>query len=236
MPYPPVRSEQAPVAFTEPSYYGNVFTAPAAPASGGVKYGYGNGAFWKDPSGAVATMLSPSEFSASPSGCLGETVPRYAVSSAAVAIGGNTGIVMFNAAWFPAGTTVTNINWVTGGTAATSPSHWWLGLLDSAGTQRGHTADQTTGAIAANTLITKPLAAPYQATYTGLYYFTVSVTATANPTSSGIAVSPAAGVAGLAPLLAVLSAGAFTTPGTDGTTTYTIPSAGAVGVAYMFAT
>ncbi len=71
-------------------------------------------------------------------------------------------------------------------------------------------------------------------TYTGLYYFLSSVTATTNPTASGIAAPTNMGVT--SPLLAGVSpSAAQSAPGTDGTTTYTAPSS-AGGVPYMYGT
>lgn len=167
-----------------------------------------------------------------PTNALNQTLPRYAVNSATQAIGANTGTVYMAGLWLPTGVTVSNISWVTGSTAAGTPTHWWLGIADSGGVQRGHSADQTTGAIAANTLITKALTAAYTTTYTGLYYLLISVTATTNPTSSGIAAPTNMGLT--SPLLAGVSpSAAQSTPGTDGTTTYTVPTS-AGGVPYMY--
>ena len=213
----------------------NVTTAPTTnPTGGGTLYAV-NGAPWvRDSGGVVSAAISPSEVSASPTGALGETIPRYAVNSATQAIGATTGTVYMAGLWLPSGLKITNISWVTGSTAAGTPTHWWLGLADNGGVQRAHTADQTTGAIAANTLITKALTATFTTTYTGLYYVLISVTATTNPTASGIAAPTNMNTT--SPLLAGVSpSAAQPTPGTDGTTTYTVPSA-AGGVPYTYLT
>lgn len=211
----------------------NATTVPTTnPTGGGLVYAKNNTAWYRDANGVVSPMVSPSEVSASPTGALGETIPRYAVNSATQAIGATTGTVYMVGVWLPAGLVVTNINWVTGSTAAGTPTHWWLGIADSGGVQRGHTADQTTGAIAANTLISKALTSAYTTTTTGLYYLLISVTATTNPTASGIAAPTNMGVT--SPLLAGVSpSAAQSTPGTDGTTTYTAPTT-AGGVPYVY--
>lgn len=212
----------------------NATTAPTTnPTGGGVAYATSGAAWYRDPNGVVSPMISPSEFSMSPTGCLGETLPRITVNSATQAIGATTGTVYMAGIWLPAGLKITNVSWVTGGTAAGTPTHWWLGIADSGGVQRGHTADQTTGAIAANTLVTKALASTYTTTATGLYYVLISVTATTNPTASGVATPTNMNVT--SPLLAGVSpSAAQSTPGTDGTTTYTVPStAGGVPYAYL---
>jgi len=213
----------------------NATTTPTGnPSGGAVAYGV-NGTPWlRDPNGAISAMISPSEFSISPTGCLGETIPRALVNSAAQAIGATTGTVYMAGVWLPAGTKISSLNWVTGSTAAGTPTHWWLGVADSGGVQRAHSVDHTTSAIAANSLVTTAMTAAYTTTYTGLYYFLLSVTATTNPTSSGIAAPTNMNVT--SPLLAGVSpSAAQSAPGTDGTTTYTAPSS-AGGVPYIYAT
>lgn len=213
----------------------NATTIPTTnPTGGGVGYATAGTQWWRDSAGVVSVGISPSEFSASPTGCLGETLPRIVVNSAAQAIGATTGTVYMTAIWLPAGLKITNLNFVTGTTAATSPTHWWLGLANSAGLQLAHCSDQTSAAIGASSLITKALTSAFTTTYTGTHYLLLSVTATTNPTASGIAAPTNMNVT--SPLLAgVSTSAAQPTPGTDGTTTYVVPSA-AGGVPYMYLT
>lgn len=217
--------------------HANAATAPTTNPSGGyTQYGV-NGAPWiRDPNGVVSPGISPAEFSASPTGALAETFPRCLGSAATAtqAIGATTGTVYMAAIWLPAGLTVTNLNWITGGTAANTPTHWWLGLANASRVQVAHTADQTSGAIAANTLVGKALTATYTTTYTGLYYLLLSVTAAANPTATGLP-APSANLNLTAPLLAGASATVQSAPGTDGTTVYAAP-ASAGGIPYMYLT
>ena len=216
----------------------NAATVPSTNPAGGAAAYVRNGAWWsRDPNGVVAPMISPSEFSASPTGALGETFPRCLGSTATAtqAIGATTGTVYMVGLWLPAGLTVTNLNWISGSTAAGTPTHWWLGIASSAGLQLAHTADQTTSAIAANTLITRALTATYTTTATGLYYLLLSVTATTNPTATGLP-APISNINLTSPLLAgVSTSAAQSAPGTDGTTSYTVPST-AGGVPYMYLT
>lgn len=213
----------------------NATTVPTSnPTGGGVLYAVDGSPLWRNAAGVVSPVVSPSEFSASPTGCLGETIPRIAVNSAAQAIGANTGTVYMASIWMPAGIKITNLSWVTGTTAAGTPTHWWLGIANSSGLQLGHVVDQATAAIAASSLITKALSTTYTTTYTGTYYMLLSVTATTNPTASGIAAPTTMNVT--SPLLSgVSTSAAQTTPGTDGTTSYVLPSA-AGGIPYAYFT
>ena len=215
----------------------NATTVPSTNPTGGA-VGYArNGVPWtRDPNGVVSTMISPSEFSTSPTGCLAETFPRCLGSGATATqvIGATTGTVYMMGVWLPAGLTITNLNWVTGTTAAGTPTHWWLGIANSAGLQQAATADQLTGAIAASTLITKALTATYTTTATGLYYLLLSVTATTNPTATGLP-APISQMNLATPVLAGVSVTTQSAPGANGSTSYTAP-ASAGGIPYIYLT
>jgi hypothetical protein len=215
----------------------NASTIPTTNPSGGAAAYTRNGAWWtRDPNGVVSTMISPSEFSSSPTGCLGETFPRCLGSSATATqtIGATTGTVYMMGVWLPAGLTITNLNWITGTTAAVSPTHWWLGIANSAGLQQAATADQLTAAIGASALKTVALSATYTTTATGLYYLLLSVTAGTNPTATGLP-APIPNMNLAAPVLAGVSATTQSAPGTNGTTSYTAP-ASAGGIPYIYLT
>lgn len=204
------------------------FTAPQNPVTAGQS---GHLTDHGDIAGALA-VLQAAAMQGFPTGAIQQTMPRYAISSTSAAIGANTGTVYMAGIWLPSGVTISNISWLTGATAATTPTHWWLGIADSAGVQRAHTADQTTGAIAANTLITKALTASYTTPSMGLYYLLISVTATTNPTSAGYAST--GNQSAVSPLLAgVSTSAAQSTPGTDGTSTYAIATS-AASLSYMY--
>ncbi|MCP9205491.1 right-handed parallel beta-helix repeat-containing protein [Streptomyces sp. NEAU-Y11] len=90
--------------------------------------------------------------------------------------------------WLPKGFTVSSLGFVSGGTAASSPTNWWFTLHNSAKVAVARTADQTTTAWAANTAksvaiaqTTAGSASSYVTTYTGLHYIGVMIKATTVP-------------------------------------------------------
>lgn len=170
--------------------------------------------------------------SAFPTGAVAETVRRVDCNSQAVAVGANTGTVYMDAVWLPAGVVFNNINFITGSTAAGTPTHWWAGIADSGGVQRAHTADQLTAAIAANSAVTVALTGTYTTPSSGYYYFLLSVTATTNPTLTGVAA--VVNSSKVSPVLAgASSSAAQPAPGVDGVTTYALPTGdNAVGYFY----
>lgn len=122
------------------------------------------------------------------------TMPRRAAVSDLAAL--STGVMTATPVFLRAGDTVTNIAFVSGATAAGTPTHWWFALYDSAATPKllAQTADQTTGAWAANTAKTLALTAPVTITEDGIYWVAVMVAATTVPTLAGASVQ--AGAAG----------------------------------------
>lgn len=92
-----------------------------------------------------------------------------------------------------AGEVVTNLSFVSGATAAGTPTNWWFALYDTAAIPAliAQTADQTTGAWAAFTAQTKALSAAYTVPKTGVYWAAIHVKATTVPTLLGaIGVKP----------------------------------------------
>lgn len=197
----------------------NAATPPSStPAGGAVVYAANGGLFVRDAGGASIGLVDGPPAGAPPTGAIAETIPRWAASATTNVKTGGT--LYLSAVWLQAGQTVNNISLISGATAASGPTHWWFALIDRNMTLRGHTADQTSGAIAANTLFTKALVTPYVATYSGLHYVGVMVTAsTTMPTwlESGIAM---ANQSVASPPQAGPSSTGLTTPGTDGTTSY----------------
>lgn len=100
---------------------------------------------------------------------------------------GATGVMHSTAIALQAGDLVTNITFVSGATAADTPTHWFFALYSNAATPAllGQTADKTTTAWAANTAKTLALATPYQVTTAGIYYVSVAMAATAVVTLAG---------------------------------------------------
>jgi hypothetical protein len=85
-----------------------------------------------------------------------------------------------------AGDVVTNLSFLSGATALGTPTNWWFALYSDAATPAliAQTADQTTGAWAANTWQTKALSAAYTVPRTGVYWAAVMVNHTAGAVPS----------------------------------------------------
>lgn len=92
-----------------------------------------------------------------------------------------------------AGDVITNISFISGATAAGTPTNWWFALYSNASTPAllSQSADQTSTAWAAFTTKTLALAAAQTITQTGVYWAAIHVKATTVPTLLGsIAVKP----------------------------------------------
>lgn len=126
------------------------------------------------------------EFYARPTGAISESISRLTNMS-----GSNTptsGNLYLQALAIPASVSIGHIAFVSGLTAAISPTHWWFCLFDSNRNLLASTADQTTTAFNASTLTSLPIstvaagsASSFTTTYTGLYYVGFMMTATTLP-------------------------------------------------------
>ena len=123
-------------------------------------------------------------------------MPRNVVAGNLSAL--TTQVMLSTAIYLYAGDVVTNLTFLSGGTAANTPTNWWFALYDTASTPAliAQTADQTSTAWAANTPKTLALSAPYTVTTSGLHYASVMVKATAVPTLAGAAALENAAAAG----------------------------------------
>ncbi len=138
------------------------------------------------------------------------------------------------ALYLEAGDTVTNLTFMSGATAAGTPTNWWFALYSTAATPAllAQTADQTSTAWAADTAKTLALAAPYAVTATGIYYAAVMVKATTVPTLIGASIQADASgavVTGQKVLantsgsaLTATAPGTIATPTTVGTVPYVV--------------
>jgi len=170
------------------------------------------------PLDAVAYRQMTMAASLRPNALQYETFPRGVaptVSNAGTVIG--TGILNLDAIWLPKGVVVSSLNYLTGATAATTPTNWWFGLYDSSRVQLATTANQTTTAIAAATAVSLPIAtiasgsaSSFTTTYAGLHYIGIMVAATTPPTLIGAVVS--ATLVGQVPILCGTSDTAQTVP------------------------
>jgi parallel beta-helix repeat protein len=176
-------------------------------------------------SNTVDTDLSPLpalEAAMRPSGRY-ETTSRLRLGTSSTPTSGTLYLVPI---WLPKGLVVSNITFVSGGTAAVTPTNWWFTLHNSSKVALARTADQTTSAWAANTVMTKAIAqatagtaSSYTTTYAGLHYLGVMIKATTVPTliSEGsmpdVVASPSPGLGGTDAGLSTpptVTAGAFT--------------------------
>ncbi|ORU96143.1 hypothetical protein AWB94_31260 [Mycolicibacterium canariasense] len=82
-------------------------------------------------------------------------------------------------------TLVTGLKFLTGSTAAVSPTHWWVVATDASGVVLAVSADQGSAAIAASSVITVPFATP-TVLPAGNVYFHLMVAAGTVPTLAGI--------------------------------------------------
>lgn len=99
-----------------------------------------------------------------------------------------SGTLYLTPVWLPKGAVVSNLGFVSAGTAAATPTNWWFSLHDSSKKMLARTADQTTTAWAANTAKSVAIAqttagagSSYTATYTGIHYIGVMIKATTVP-------------------------------------------------------
>lgn len=195
-----------PVYVTPPNYQGNVTEI----RNGVVTYWSGG-----------SRVLSPAT-SIAPAGAIAQTISPVQIGTSAIPLG--SGDMFVHAIELPAGVPVSDITYLIGATAGATVTHAWYALLNSSFLQVGHTADQTSGSLAADTLVTKPLVTPYTPSATAQYWLGIVVVAGTQPTLGGF--STPQGAAGFAAIpVAGASTTALTGPGTDGVTSYAAPTA-----------
>jgi hypothetical protein len=113
-----------------------------------------------------------------------EPFPRYLASANTSAL--TTQVMTSVAVPLQAGDIVTNITFKSATTAAGTPTNWWFALYNPSGTLLAQTADQTSGAWAANTTKTLALTTAQLISTPGVYYAAVMVKATTPPTLAGL--------------------------------------------------
>lgn len=132
-----------------------------------------------------------------PSGLFRESLDRVAINADLAAL--TTQVMTSVAVALMAGDVVSRIAFKSGGTAAGVPTNWWFALYDDAATPNllAQTADQLTGAWAADTTQDLLLATPQFIPRSGIYYAAVMVKATTVPTLLGANVNRAGASSGL---------------------------------------
>jgi hypothetical protein len=98
-----------------------------------------------------------------------------------------TGVLQLHSIYLPAGLTVSAVTWFSGTTAANTPLNQIFSLYSSARVLLAQSADDTTGAWAANAAKRLPFTSAYTTVAGGLYYVGLLVVATAVPTLAGVA-------------------------------------------------
>jgi len=142
-------------------------------------------------------------------GTLAETIPRSIAGVNVAAL--TSGTLYLQAVYLRAGQKVTNISFCSGTTAAGTPTNRRFALYSSARALLAQTADQTTTAWAANTVMTTALTAAYTVPTTGLYYVGIMVAATTVPSLAGITAAGNAALRTTAPIISGNSTAALTT-------------------------
>ena len=140
----------------------------------------------------VRDLLAPHNAAdpASPDTFYRTNLPRLGLADSAGDTGNvalATGVMTSVPLFLVAGDLVTNLSFVSGATAANTPTAWWFALYgtDTVPALIAQTADQTSTAWAANTVMTLALATAYRVVKTGLHYAAINVTATTPPTLIG---------------------------------------------------
>lgn len=177
----------------------------------------GNAGQPKSPVASV-TSFGP-EVSFRPAGWTSESYPRQLQLTSSGGQAMVSGTLQMQAVYLEAGTVVGHIDFNNLITTAVTPTNWWAGLYDNALNQLAVTADQTTGAIAANTPFSLAIAttAAGSATsficpYSGLYYIGIMIVAGTMPTLESRATSANSLAKSQAPILAGTSDTAQTAP------------------------
>lgn len=133
----------------------------------------------------------------SPGGTFVESIPRIlAGTDNAIAA---TGVVLSTAMPCQYGDVLANVTFITGGTAAGTPTAGFVAVYSPAGALLAQSADFGSTARAANTVYKIPLASAVVVDTPGMYYVAISFTATTVPTLRGLTVGNAvvAGAAGV---------------------------------------
>lgn len=164
---------------------------------------------------------------------VGETVPRWA-TGADLTIAAS-GVELAVALPLQAGDVVTNCVFVTGGTAAGTPTAGYAVLRDPAGNKLVQTADFGSTARAANTAFSVAMTAPFTIVIPGLYIMGISFTATTVPTLRGVQLNNAVLAGAVFTGAKILSQSHGSAVGATAPTTISSPTTQAV-IPYLVAT
>lgn len=96
-----------------------------------------------------------------------------------------TGVMTSVPIYLVAGDLITNLTFISAGTAAGTPTNYFAALYSPAGALLSQSADKTSTAWAADTAVLFALGTAQRITRSGLYFAAISVTATTVPTLIG---------------------------------------------------
>jgi hypothetical protein len=155
-------------------------------------------------------------------GIVAENYERSSISADLAAL--TTQVMLSVGVPLQAGETITSLSFLSGATAAGTPTNYWAALYDTAGVLMAQSADALTAAWAADTAKTFTLSTVVAASVSGIYYAALMVKATTVPTLMGRSVNRAAAAGVIAAgqkVLAQTSGSALvgTAPGTIATPT-----------------
>jgi hypothetical protein len=143
---------------------------------------------------------------------IAETVPAGAGFGATT--GGASGVVHLHGIYLPKGVTITTITFVSGATAAVTPTNQWFALCNDSRSVLRVTANDLTAAWGSSTVKSLNLTSTFTTTYSGLHYLACCVTAGTVPSFRGANAGTFTGVA----TQSFLSTTGQTTPVAEGTT------------------
>lgn len=155
-----------------------------------------------DANGALYVPSCPPDFTFALgiAGTIAETIPRMLCSEANLSALAS-GTLYLVAIFLRAGQKVSAISFYSATTAANTPTNQFFALYNQNRVKVAESDNNLTAAWAANTIKTLNMVTPYVATYTGLYYVGIMITATTVPTMKGSAAKSASQLSGVAPTL-----------------------------------
>lgn len=140
---------------------------------------------------------------------ISESIPRVLAGVNLSAL--TSGTLFMQSVYLRAGQRIANITFCSGTTAAGTPTNQFFALYSASRVLLAQTANATTTAWTANTVVTRALTASYTVPTTGLYYVGIMVAATTVPSLVGMTAAGNAAVRSAAPILSGNSSTGLTT-------------------------
>lgn len=153
-----------------------------------------------DTTGAPYAYNGPVKPNLGITGTLAETIQRELCTETNTTVAAS-GTLNMQGIYLYAGTLVSSISLCSATTAASAPTHYQFGLYDSSLNLLASSADQTSAAWAAQTLMTLPMQTPYRVPTSGFYYIGYFMTAGTVPTLKGFTARSASQLAAATPVV-----------------------------------